>query len=49
MKVIHPVHILLGSKMCIQIDKKLNQVIIRKSPGEEKAFTYDSVYDWNST
>jgi len=35
--------------MCIEIDKKLNQVIIRKGgSGEEKAFTYDAVYDWNS-
>ena len=39
----------VGSKQCIEIDKKVNQVIIRKGPGDEKAFTYDAVYDWNST
>jgi kinesin family protein 3/17 len=39
----------LGSRICIEIDKKVNQVIIKKNAGEEKAFSYDAVYDWNST
>ena len=38
--------------MCVECDKKTNQVILSKpsDPGEvPKAFTYDAVYDWNST
>ena len=41
--------IYIGNKLCIEIDKRVNQVIIRKGSGDEKAFTYDAVYDWNST
>ena len=38
--------------MCIECDRKTNQVILSKpsDPGEvAKVFAYDSVYDWNST
>lgn len=38
-----------GTKCCIEIDKKFNQVVIKKGPGDEKAFTYDAVYDWTSS
>lgn len=40
--------IIIGTKLCIEVDKKVNQVIISKN-GDQKAFTYDAVYDWNST
>lgn len=36
-----------GTKLCIEVDKKVNQVIISKDK-EHKVFTYDAVYDWNS-
>ncbi len=47
-----PVLTRAGSKCCIQVEKKVNQVILKKTDGQgehPKAFTYDSVYDWNST
>jgi kinesin family protein 3/17 len=40
-----------GSRMCVTIDAKTNQVILNKpsDPSEvPKAFAYDAVYDWNS-
>jgi hypothetical protein len=42
-----------NSATCIEVDKTVNQVILRgknegaKDPG--RAFTYDAVYDWDST
>ncbi|CDW81221.1 kinesin motor domain containing protein [Stylonychia lemnae] len=41
-----------GSRLCVECDRKTNQVILKKpsDPSEmPKAFTYDSCYDWNST
>jgi hypothetical protein len=35
--------------MCIEIDKKVNQVIIKTANEGERAFTYDAVYGTNST
>ena len=42
----------IGSRLCVESDKKLNQVILSKpkDPSEvPKAFSFDSVYDWNSS
>ena len=38
--------------MCVEIDRKVMQVILKRpsDPAEvAKTFSYDSVYDWNST
>ena len=40
--------VFIGTKICVEIDKKVNQVIIKKGPGDEKAFSFDAVYDWTS-
>ena len=43
---------LIGSQICVEVDKKVNMIILKKpkDPGEmAKTFSYDSVYDWNST
>lgn len=42
-----------GSKNCVEVDKSVNQIIL-KSPNDAntdqgRSFTYDAVYDWNST
>lgn len=37
------------SKKCIEIDKSVNQVIIRNDKDGERGFTYDAVYDDTST
>ena len=42
----------IASKMCVEVDKKVNQVILKRAadPSEmAKTFSYDSVYDWTST
>lgn len=39
-----------GSDKCIEIDKSVNSVILHsKETGEPRQFTFDAVYDENST
>ena len=42
-----------GSKNCITVDKAVNQIILKNPTGtnseQGRCFTYDAVYDWNST
>ncbi len=52
MKVLAQIKMPIGSRVCVVCDKKTNQVILSKpsDPSEvQKAFTYDAVYDWNSS
>lgn len=41
-----------GSKFCVGVEKSINQIILSSPTGQGdqgRGFTYDAVYDWNST
>ena len=38
-----------GSEQCVEIDKTVNQVILHSKEVPERAFTFDAVYDEQST